>query len=512
MNDLPTSIDPDETVSTQRPDEELLIKPLWRAEDLGKPIPASPHAASVAMPLWEHIVRYEQKDPALLEALQCGYPRFVFNPIVNELFRECRRRYARENELCLAFPSRRIAEKCARFLNDTQRFPSRIEEFGLNDLYVVVFPVEAFDTAKSYWQHYGNIVSSRLAQATLEGREGSYGKSPSKKALLARIAKLAGAKSTDIRIYPSGMAALSSALECVRAAKPGAKSIQLGLPYVDLLRIQTKWGPEAAFYPVLNEETFEAITWQVENGPVAAVFCEFPGNPLLQSCDIERLSTLLRKNNVPLIVDETLGSFVNVDVLPFADIVVTSLTKYFSGVGDVMAGSLVLSSASPLCDTLKKSLRKNYEDRLWDEDAAVLESNSRDFADRMQRINANAEKLCDFLHAHPRVQRVHYPKFETPANYRKATRVGAGYGGMFSLILKDAASKAPVFFDGLRVSKGPSLGTNYTLACPYTLLAHFDELDFVEPVGVSPNLVRVSVGLEPPGEIIARFKEALDNI
>lgn len=507
-----TTIDPDDTVPKPRRDEDLLVNPLWRAEDLGQPIPASPHAASVAMPLWEHVVRYEQKDPALLEALQCGYPRFVFNPIVNELFRECRRRYAREDELCLAFPSRSVAEKCARFLNETERFPSRIEEFRLNDLHVVVFPVEAFDTAKRYWQHYGNIVSSRLAQATLEGREGSYGKSAAKKTLLTRIAKLVGVKSADIRLYPSGMAALSSALECVRAATPGAKTIQLGLPYVDLLRIQTKWGPEAAFFPVLNDESFEAITWQVENGPVAAVFCEFPGNPLLQSVDIERLSALLRKNNVPLVVDETLGSFVNVDVLPFADIIVTSLTKYFSGVGDVMAGSLIVSPSSPLRDALKKHLRKHYEDRLWEDDAVVLESNSRDYPDRMQRINANAEQLCDFLHAHPIVQRVHYPKFETPANYKKACRPDARYSGMFSMVLKNAAAKAPIFFDNLRVSKGPSLGTNYTLACPYTLLAHFDELDFVESVGVSPHLVRVSVGLESSDDLITRFANALNVV
>ncbi len=512
MNVLPTPIDPDEIVSKERPDVELLTNPLWRAEDLGKPIPASPHAASVAMPLWEHVVRYEQKDPALLEALQCGYPRFVFNPLVNELFRECRRRFAREDELCLAFPSRRVAEKCAHFLNDTERYPSRIENFGLNDLHVVVFPVEAFDTAKRYWQHYGNIVSSRLAQATMEGREGTYGKSPAKKALLARIAKLVGVKSTDIRLYPSGMAALSSALECVRATKPRAKTIQLGLPYVDLLRIQTKWGPEAAFFPVLNEETFQAITWQVENGPIAAVFCEFPGNPLLQSCDIERLSSLLRKNNVPLVIDETLGSFVNVDMLPFADIIVTSLTKYFSGVGDVMAGSLIVNPSSPLNDELKKSLRKQYEDRLWDDDAAVLEFNSRDYVDRMRRINTNAEQLCDFLHAHSKVQRVHFPKYETPSNYKKACRPGAGYGGMFSLVLKDAATNAPKFFDSLRVSKGPSLGTNYTLACPYTLLAHFDELDFVESVGVSPNLVRVSIGIESSGDLVTRFTDALNAI
>ncbi|NUM52141.1 MAG: PLP-dependent transferase [Candidatus Hydrogenedentes bacterium] len=511
MKATPSSIDT-ANAPAERPDTDLFTRPLWRAEDLGKPIPASPHAASVAMPLWEHVVRYEQKDPALLDTLQCGYPRFVFNPIVNELFRECRRRFANENELCLAFPSRRIAERCARFLDETAGFPSRIEDFGLNDVHAVVFSNEAFDAAKSFWQHYGNIVSSRLAQATLAGRELPYETTDAKRTLTERIASLIGSVAKDIRLYPSGMAALSGALDCVRANRPGAKTIQLGLPYVDLLRIQSKWGPEATFYPAANAEVFDALAWQVENEHIAAVFCEHPGNPLLQCADIERLSTLLRAHGVPLVVDETLGSFLNVDVQPFADIVVTSLTKYFSGVGDVMGGSLVLSTASPFHDVLARHLRRQFEDRLWEEDAAVLEANSRDFVERMQRINANAEQICDVLRTHPKVQHVYFPKFETPDFYKLACHTNAGYGGMFSLVLKGAAANAPRFYDALRVSKGPSLGTNYTLACPYTLLAHFDELDWVESIGVSPHLVRVSVGIEESGDLIGRFEQALDSV
>lgn len=491
---------------------ELLGNPLWRAADLGKPIPSSPHAASVAMPLWEHVVRYEQKDPALLEALQCGYPRFVFNPIVNDLFAACRVRCAQAGELCLAFPSRGIAEKCALFLEETAQFSARIADYGLNDIHVVVFPTEAFDTAKCYWQHYGCIVSSRLAQATLEARDGTYGASAAKTALRDRVAKLVGVVSGSIYLYPSGMAALTGALECARARRPGAKTIQLGLPYVDLLKIQTKWGPEATFYPQLNEAAFDALAWQVANEAVAAVFCEHPGNPLLQCADLERLSALLRKFGVPLVIDETLGSFLNVDVLPFADIVATSLTKYFSGVGDVMGGSLAINEASELGAELRQYMDGQYEDRLWDEDASVLEANSRDFADRMTVINKNAERVADFLRAHPKVQRVHYPKFESPELYRKACRHEAGFGGVFSVVLKNAAEKAPAFYDALRISKGPSLGTNYSLACPYTLLAHFNELDWVESVGVSPYLVRVSVGLEDEDELIGRFSDALNSL
>ncbi len=81
-----------------------------------------------------------------------------------------------------------------------------------------------------------------------------------------------------------------------------------------------------------------------------------------------------------------------------------------------------------------------------------------------------------------------------------------------SVVVKDADRNAMAFYDHLRVCKGPSLGANYTLACPYTLLAHYDELDSVAAQGVSPYLVRVSVGLEDLTELKARFDEALSYV
>ena len=81
-----------------------------------------------------------------------------------------------------------------------------------------------------------------------------------------------------------------------------------------------------------------------------------------------------------------------------------------------------------------------------------------------------------------------------------------------SVIVKDEDRNAMAFYDHLRVCKGPSLGANYALACPYTLLAHYDELDFVESHGVSRYLVRVSIGLEDLTDLKARFDEALSFV
>jgi len=86
-----------------------------------------------------------------------------------------------------------------------------------------------------------------------------------------------------------------------------------------------------------------------------------------------------------------------------------------------------------------------------------------------------------------------------------------GYGGLISITLKNP-KKAPAFYDALQVSKGPSLGTEFTLACPYTLLAHYDELDWAESHDVTPNLLRFSIGREPLEELIARFEDAFAQI
>ena len=91
------------------------------------------------------------------------------------------------------------------------------------------------------------------------------------------------------------------------------------------------------------------------------------------------------------------------------------------------------------------ALLAEYEDLLDAEDAAVLEANSRDCVERVRRINQTAERLCDTLRAHPAIERIEYPKYRTPENYRAHRRPGGGYGGLFSLLLRNAETNAPGF-------------------------------------------------------------------
>jgi cystathionine gamma-synthase len=488
----------------------LLTAPLWREQDLGRRIPDTPHATSVALPLWKHVVGYEEGDPAVTSRMACGYPRFVFHPLVGELFQACETRFAREGECAFVFPSATVAARCQRFLKAKAGSPSRLEAVDGHRLTAVLLPRAHFEVAKKFWQHFGEIVSSRQAQAVLHGRTPTL--SSAKEVLRARIGGYLGEPAQHVFLYPTGIAALAEAHRMVQALAPGHKSVQVGFPYVDVLKIQTETDPGVHFFPGADAKKVDEVEHLLAREPVSGVICEFAGNPLLTSVDVVRLAKMLRERGVPLIVDETLGTFVNLDLMPHADAVVTSLTKYFAGTGDVMAGSLVLNRRSPFYDNFKAYLEGHHEDLLWDEDAQALEVYSVDFADRVGLINQHAEELCDWLHGHPLVERLYYPKYTTPEHYRQVHTPVGGFGGLFSLVLKDAARNAPRFYDRLRVSKGPSLGTNFTLACPYTLLAHYHELDEVEEHGVSRWLVRVSVGLEAGDDLIERFKEAFARL
>jgi cystathionine gamma-synthase len=489
------------------PGAELLERPLWRPDDLGKPIPGTAHSISVALPLWEHVVGYEEGDPAIVEAMTCGYPRFVHHPHVSRLFETCEQRFGSKGERSIALPSQRVAERCVAFLWEQGGFEARVDEYGLNGIFVASFPADAFETAKYFWQHCGEIVSSRQAQSTLEQRSAQED-SGDKSALRARIGELAGAPANDVFLYPTGMAALIAAQRALHELKPREKTVQLGFPYVDLLNIQAKWGPGLLFYPRVQSNDIQQLAEYLSSARLAGAFCESPGNPLLRCPDIPRLSELFRKHEVPFVIDETVGSFANIDVMPYADVVMTSLTKYFAGTCDVMGGALIVNRDGRQYAALRDALTTDFEDLVWSEDAAHLAECGADFQERVHRINHNASIICEYLRSHSHVAEMYYPQFAEDDAYDTLKKPDGGYGGLFSMVLKDAPTTAPPFYDALRVSKGPSLGTNFTLACPYTLLAHYRELEWTEAQGVSRYLIRVSVGLEDPHDLIERFEEA----
>lgn len=490
----------------------LMEEPLWREKDLGKPIPDSLHAISVSLPLWKHVIGYEESDPAICEAMQLGYPRFVIHPCVKALFNHCAERFAQENEATLAFPSKRSAERCLEFVRNQCAVEGRCVDFHLNGIWVVLVPESASEAAHDYWQHSGEIISSRMAESTLQGKSASRDSAYAKLALQTRISQLAGVHASNVFLFPTGMAALAAVQRVLQRITPDTKSVQLGFPYVDLMKLQEKIGAGYHFFPSNNIGDSREFRDFITRHKISGVFTDLPGNPLLGTSSLPHLSSLLRPRMIPLIVDDTVGTFYNVDAMPYADIVMSSLTKYFSGISDVMGGVLIMNEQSSFYPEIRQMFQEECENSLWGEDAMLLAERSFDFETRMIQINRCAEDIADYLHEHPLVEQVYYPKFQNRGNYSAVMRDGGGYGGLMSILLKNPETNSPVFYDHLRVCKGPSFGTNYTLACPYTLLAHYDELDDVESNGVSRYLIRLSIGLEDFDDLKSRLDKAFSYL
>lgn len=157
-----------------------------------------------------------------------------------------------------------------------------------------------------------------------------------------------------------------------------------------------------------------------------------------------------------------------------------------------------------------------YEDTYFGEDAIFMERNSRDFVQRVRAIDENTQAVCSFIRSRSAaeggpsaaIKDIFYPKYETEAEYLRCKLPDGGFGGLFSLTFTSlAASKA--FFDALPCQKGPSLGTNFTLASPYTILAHYTELEWAAQYGVEEGLVRISVGMENREWLLHSFETAL---
>jgi len=315
----------------------------------------------------------------------------------------------------------------------------------------------------------------------------------------------------DVYLFPCGMNAIFNAHRALLGARSSSlKSINFGFPYVDTLKILQKFGPGCVFYGHASESDLDKLEESLKAGErFLALFCEFPGNPLLTCPNLARIRRLADAYDFAVVVDETIGTFANVNVLQYADIVVSSLTKIFSGDCNVMGGSAIFNPNCRYYAALKDFARRELEDTYWAEDVIFMERNSRDFASRIDRINVNAEAICDALRPHPLVKSLFYPRYvETSENYEACRLPGGGYGGLLSVVFH-GNSQAIAFYDAIKTAKGPSLGTNFTLTSPYVLLAHYQELDWAASFGVAPDLVRISVGLEETAHLVDVFRSAL---
>ena len=361
--------------------------------------------------------------------------------------------------------------------------------------------------------------------------------SPAHLAIQDRIAALLGnprGKSTqhkaltskDVYLYPSGMAAIYH-LHRLLLRWRGTRSVMFGFPYELTLKILETYGPGSKFFAFATSEELDDLEVYLEREQqagrsVQAIWSECPSNPLLRTPDFERLRRLANRYQTVLVVDETIGGFANVDLLDVADILVTSLTKGFSGYSDVMGGSVVLNPSSSLHATLQSFFQSSYQNELYVADAVQLERNSRDFHARTAKVNKTTLALVDFFgqcvdDPSCPIGAVYHPSScWSIQNYHRQMRPRTehfepGYGGVFTLEFTSIAA-ARTFFDATPLHKGPSLGASVTLLQPYVQTVFYKEKAWAAQHGLRETIIRVSVGLEDYEPLLAAFQGALNTM
>ena len=484
---------------------DLAANPAWQEKDLGLPLPDSPHACSVCLPTWNAIVGYEEGRDKVLKRMRTGYPRFFKHPTVERLFDNARSEVAADNELVIVLPTRAAVQRAHRWVE--RRAESAVRITSYYGLQALIVPAKAKAEADAYWRLSGEVVSSRLAQDFLDGCVRVESKSH---LVIRAVAKLVGSLPEHTFVFASGMAAVGSVLRALPGVAAGKRTLQLEFPYVDCLKVQELFGHGVVYLNEAVGESFDEALQRIRQGEFAGVFTELPSNPLLRSVDLQRVAEACAAGATPLIVDDSAAGPFNVEALRFADVVTSSLTKWVSGQGDVMAGMVALRDNSLFTPALRESLSADaFEGApLYVGDAEVLLSNLKGYAKRAKTVNATGLELAQWLALHPAVARVWHPSITTRENYDAVRRKGGGYGGLLSFVLKNP-KKTPKVYDALRLSKGPSFGTPFTLVCPYVMLAHYPELDWAEACGVPAHLLRASCGLEPIDSLKAVFDEAL---
>ena len=250
-----------------------------------------------------------------------------------------------------------------------------------------------------------------------------------------------------------------------------------------------------------------------QGGKVAMVYLESPANPTNALVDIEAVSTArdaLLGKDCPIAIDNTfLGPLWQHPLAHGADIVVYSLTKYAGGHSDLVAGGL--TGAKRWMDPIR--MLRNTMGTILDPNTAWMLLRSLETVElRMTRSGENAAKVCAYLKSHPKVEGLGYlGDIDDPRQQDIFGRHCTGAGSTFSVFIKGGEAESFRFLDALKIAKlAVSLGGTETLASHPAAMTHLS----VPPerkamLGITDNLVRISVGIEDADDLIADFEQAL---
>jgi cystathionine beta-lyase/cystathionine gamma-synthase len=240
------------------------------------------------------------------------------------------------------------------------------------------------------------------------------------------------------------------------------------------------------------------------------VWIETPTNPLLKIFDIQTISELSHKKNALVVVDNTfLSPYFQKPLLLGADIVVHSTTKYINGHSDIIGGAVILNNAE-LFEKIHL-VQKSVGAVPSPFDSWLTLRGVKTLAVRMKQHEENAFKIATFLQTQKNVLEVFFPGLETHPGYSVAKKQMTGFGGVVSFKLKGGLDECNVFFKKLKIFQlADSLGGVESLANYSALMTHdYFPKELRQKIGVTDNLIRLSVGIEHIDDLLDDLKNAL---
>jgi methionine-gamma-lyase len=379
----------------------------------------------------------------------------------------------------------------------------------------------AFESAAAGKRHFEGITGKRPGGA--EGLVYSRFNGPNQEILEDRLAIWDGAE--DALCFSSGMTGICVLLLTYCSA--GDVIVHSGPLYAAsegfIARTLSRFGvtyldfPAGADTPALESVLAQARDQAAnQGGKVAMVYLESPANPTNALVDVEAVrharDTVLGEH-CPIAIDNTfLGPLWQRPLDHGADIVVYSLTKYVGGHSDLVAGSI---AGAERWMTPVRMLR-NTMGGIADPYTSWMLLRSLETVElRMTRAGENAAKVCAFLAQHPKVEGLGYlGMIDDPRQQDIFERHCNGAGSTFSLFIRGGEAESFAFLDALRIAKlAVSLGGTETLASHPAAMTHLSVPDARKAqLGITDNLVRVSIGIEDPDDLIADFDQALAQV
>ncbi len=332
-----------------------------------------------------------------------------------------------------------------------------------------------------------------------------YFNTPNQKAIIEKLCALENAENG--LVFSSGMAAISTAIFSFLQSGDHVilqRDIYGGTHHFASAEFE-RFGIKHSFVSNKATDIERAIQPNTK-----IIYIESPSNPLLLITDIEAVAQVAKSRKIMTVIDNTFATPINQNPLDLGiDIVVHSGTKYIGGHSDICCG--VALASDELIATIKKSAA-NFGGSLNAFTCYLVERSLKTLAIRVAKQNANAHTIARHLETNVNIERVYYPGLETHADYEVAAKQMKGFGGMLSFELKGQRVESPRFLNKLELIKPAlSLGGVETIICSPAQTSHLKMSDDNRAeLGITDHLLRLSVGIEDPDDLIADIENALE--